>query len=336
MLKKSWVVAVALGAAFGLAVPALTASGAVERNSAPGGSSWQVEARLTGLGDQTYVWAVTAAGPGSEWAFGTTGNQDEAFALERTGSTWSRVPFPGDGEVMVARAASANDVWAFTDFNVVHWNGRTWSVAGTLPVAVDDAIVFGPDDVWAFSNDGGIWRYNGRSWSKLPGSNGLATGSMLSPRSVWAGGGSVIAHWNGRSWSRTSVAKLLPTWMPVATVYAAAADDVYAIADATAGSAPDYILHWNGRDWSKAGTITDATSLPRGVTGDGNGGIWLVVYGVGVMHYSGGRLTTPKLPIPAIDIKGLSRIPGTTDILAGGVVVHKNATTVAAILKYTP
>jgi hypothetical protein len=112
---------------------------------------------------------VTAAGPGSEWAFGTTGNQDDAFALECTGSTWSRVPF---------------------------------------------------------SNDSGIWRYNGRSWSKL--------------------------------------------------------------------------------------------------------------YGVGVMHYSDGRLTTAKLPIPAIGITGLSRIPGTTDILAGGVVVHKNATTVAAILKYTP
>jgi hypothetical protein len=336
MLKKTWVTAVVLGASLGLAVPALTASGAVARSSVPRESGWQVSARVTGLGDQAYVWAVTAGGTDSEWAFGTDGNQDGAFALERTGSTWSRVPFPGDGEVMVARASSASDVWAFTDFNVVHWNGRAWSVAGRLPVAVADAVVFGPADVWAFSNDGGIWRYNGRSWSQMPGSSGLASGSALSPTSVWAGGGSVIAHWNGSSWTRTSVAKLLPTWMPVSAVYAAAADSVYAIADSTEGSGPDYILHWNGQSWSKVGTLTDASDLPRGLTGDGSGGFWLVVYGVGVMHYSDGRLTAAKLPIPAIDIKGVSRIPGTADILAAGVVAEKNATSSAAILDYAP
>jgi hypothetical protein len=49
-----------------------------------------------------------------------------------------------------------------------------------------------------------------------------------------------------------------------------------------------------------------------------------------------GRLTTARLPISGIAIKGLSRIPGTAGILAGGVVVHENATTQAAILEYTP
>jgi len=122
----------------------------------------------------------------------------------------------------------------------------------------------------------------------------------------------------------------------VSAVYAAAADSVYAIADSTEGSGPDYILHWNGQSWSKVGTVTDASDLPRGLTGDGSGGFWLVVYGVGVMHYSDGRLTAAKLPIPAIDIKGVSRIPGTADILAAGVVAEKNATSSAAILDYAP
>jgi nicotinamide mononucleotide (NMN) deamidase PncC len=54
------------------------------------------------------------------------------------------------------------------------------------------------------------------------------------------------------------------------------------------------------------------------------------------MHYSHGRLTAARLPISGIAIKSLSRIPGTSDILAGGVVIHKNATTQAAVLEYTP
>lgn len=44
------------------------------------------------------------------------------------------------------------------------------------------------------------------------------------------------------------------------------------------------------------------------------------------MHYSDGRLTTVKLPVSGIAVKGLCQIPGTTDILGGGVVVHKTAT----------
>jgi len=330
MLSKSWMKATLAGvgaAALALAVPGTALA-------APGG--WRVAERVTGLGDQAYVWAVTATKGGGEWAFGNYGSHGGGFALEHTGSGWKRVPFPANGEVTVARAASANDVWAFATFDAAHWNGHTWSVVRTPPMAVSDAIVFGPDDVWAFSDDGGIMRYNGRSWSELPGSGGLVSGGELSATSVWAGGGTTIAHWNGRSWKRTSVANLIPGSAPVSAVYAASADDVYAITGTTLPGQSARLLHWNGRTWAKAGTIPVGVLGPRAITGDGRGGIWVDSLSAGIMHYSGGRLTTVKLPVSGIAVKGLSQIPGTTDILGGGVVVHKNATTVAAILEYTP
>ncbi len=59
----------------GLAVPALAAYGATAWSSVLDRGGWQVAERVTGLGDQAYVWAVTAAEPGSEWAFGDYGNQ---------------------------------------------------------------------------------------------------------------------------------------------------------------------------------------------------------------------------------------------------------------------
>jgi hypothetical protein len=328
MLRKRLtvaVVAVASAVAVGLAI-------SVPARAGTGG--WQVATHVSGLGDQAYVWAVTPAGTSEAWAFGDYGGQGRGFALENTGSAWRRVPFPASGEVTVARAASASDVWAFTTFDAMHWNGKAWSVIEMPPMAVSDAIVFGPDDVWAFSDDGGILRYDGRSWSRVPGSSGLVSGNALSAASVWAGGGNVVAHWNGRSWTRTSVAQLIPASTPLGEVYAASAGDVYAIADPTLPAQAARILHWNGRAWSKAGTIPAGVLGPRAVTGDGRGGIWVQSDGAGIMHYSGGRLTTARLPIAGIAIKGLSRIPGTQDVLAGGVVVHQNATTVAAILEY--
>jgi hypothetical protein len=330
MKKHILTVAITLG----LAVPALTAHGATARGSALGAGGWQVADRVSGLGDAPYIWAVTAAGTGSEWAFGAYANKNGDFALERTGSTWTAMPLPITIGPVVARASSASDVWVFGDFGAARWNGTTWSA---IPMSgASDAIVFGPADVWAFSRDGGISRYNGRSWSELPGSSSLVSGNALSPTSIWAGGGTVIAHWNGRSWTRTSVAKLIPSWAPVSVVYAASADDVYAIANPTVDNAPAYLLHWNGRAWSNAATIPVGVLDPGEVTGDGSGGIWVDSLGAGIMHYSDGRLTTARLPISGIDIKGLSLIPGTADVLAGGLVIHKNATTLAAVLEYTP
>jgi hypothetical protein len=65
------------------------------------------------------------------------------------------------------------------------------------------------------------------------------------------------------------------------------------------------LAHWNGRAWSRAGTVPVGVLGPGDLTGDGSGGIWVDSLSAGIMH-------------------------------AGGVVVHKDATTQAAILEYTP
>jgi hypothetical protein len=335
VLRKTFIAAAAAAAALALATPALAA----------GGGGWQVT-RLPGMGGgQSQIQQVTAAGPGSQWAFGEVSSGAEV-AFERTGSTWSRMTLPKGGvSVLVARAASATDVWAFasagTGSQAMHWNGRSWSVAGRFGSAVDDAIVLGPGNVWAFAAS--AWHYNGRTWSQVAGGTGLTSGSALSPTSIWAGGGSEVAHWNGNSWTRTSVARLLPPRIPgnlndpaVSAMYAQSADSVYAIADGNAQDAggPIYVLHWNGRAWSKVASYGGDYTGPAQVTGDGSGGLWLAGQGGGnpsvLLHYSGGHLTKVGLPSKGL-VLGLSRIPGTQDLIA-----PMSSSSAQLILEYKP
>jgi hypothetical protein len=92
-------------AAFAMNAYLMTADGEAQ---AAGGGSWQVVKQVTG-GSFAEFTAITAAGPGSAWAFD---GQQGATAWERTGSTWAKVPFPSksDEEVLAAGASSASNV----------------------------------------------------------------------------------------------------------------------------------------------------------------------------------------------------------------------------------
>jgi hypothetical protein len=171
-----------------------------------------------------------------------------------------------------------------------------------------------------------------------------------SPSNVWVfaepfGQGARALHWNGTSWTRTSVARLLPAGKGtgaynLAGVYAVSADNVYAIADSDPElGASSYILHWNGRVWSKVAYTGGDTEYPGAITGDGRGGIWLVA-GFGepatssaVLHYSDGKLTT-SIPVGSGNtfVAGLSQIAGTPDIFAATEAGSDSMT----ILEYTP
>ena len=327
-------------AAAGLAGPARAA--AITPASAP---AWRVVKSVPGA-DFT---AVAATGRAGGWAFATSaaGPGPAPSAWRRSGSSWTRVPFPGqrDEVVMAAQATSAGDVWAFTTggsrSRALHWNGRAWSVQRTFTRQIGGAAVIGPGDVWVFGQpvfpaaSFGAWHYDGRTWSQVASGRGLEGGSGLSARDAWAFEGTDVAHWNGSAWSRTSVARLLPARQashlndPAVTgVFEQSRDSVYATGNGNQqdDGGPVVLLHWNGRQWPKvAGGLFGFGVQPvQQISSDGHGGLWLPMPGAGtqksyLLHYAAGHLTAAALPgATRTSIGTVSRVPGTAQVLAGG------------------
>jgi len=304
--------------------------------------------------------AVTAVGKNGGWAFG---QGSVPTAWRRSGSTWTQVPFPGkSGEVVVvARATSATNVWAFTDYGTrsraLRWNGHSWSVEATFSRELGGAVVFSPTNVWVFgqpyypSGGLGAWHYNGHTWSAVASGRGLEGGSALSANDIWAFDGSDVAHWNGHTWSRTSVAHLLPAKQelngPAVTgVYAESPHNVYAIGNGNLEDegGPIVILHYNGYQWSKVaeGNYGDGTQPDQEATSDGHGGLWIPMPFASdgqqsyLLHYSGGHLTQAGLPggTSRMTVQDVALIPGTSAVLGAGEshAYQKPGTDVVAVL----
>ena len=333
--------------------------------AAPVSPSWHImkQVRNGPFGGFT---AVTAVGQNGGWAF----NQGSApTAWRRNGSTWTQVKFPGKpNEVVVAAGAtSPTDVWAFTaggaQSRALRWNGRTWTVQRSFSRQIGGAVVISPSDVWVFGQPYfpgaglGAWHYDGRTWAELASGRGLQGGSAVSANDIWAVDGVDVAHWNGSTWSRTSVAHLLPAKQqlnnPMLTgIFALSRDSVYAIGngDLQDEGGPMVLLHWDGHQWRKVaqGNYGFGVQPLAQASSDGHGGLWIPMPGVDgqksyLLRYSvsssGGHLTQATLPDGGsrLSVDAVALIPGTTSLLGGGdthAADDPGTDVVAVILQY--
>jgi hypothetical protein len=307
--------------------------------------SWHIVKRVANDTNGGFT-AVTAVGQDGGWAFYAMGTLTaKPTAWERNGLTWTQVPFPGLREetVVAAAASSATDVWAFTSefgkgtSRALRWNGRYWTVVRSFSRGIGGAVVLSPSDVWVFGQpyqpgaDLGAWHYNGRTWSQVASGQDLEGGSGLSASDIWAFDGADVAHWNGSTWSRTSVASLLPATQrglndpALAGIYEQSTHSVYAIANGNeqASGGPLAILHWNGSAWSKVAGGGRGYGGPP--SSDGHGGLWLATDaccggGGYVLHYSAGHLTQAAVPggPERIQVDAVAHIPGTAELLVVG------------------
>lgn len=154
----------------------------------------------------------------------------------------------------------------------------------------------------------GTWHYDGTHWTRIPSGRRLYGASALSPHSIWAFGGTTVAHWTGDGWARTSVAANLPPRTPLCYphltgMYAKSARSLWAVG--TGGcqdqGGPFVLLHYNGTGWSRLALISRLGGS-AGIIGDGHGGLWIPVStgfpGNGSMlHYLHGSLIHVKRPI---------------------------------------
>ena len=255
----------------GLAVTSAASSSALAapRTAQPMIPVWRIVKQVHSGSDSGFS-LVIAAGKNGGWAFNRGSGTSGPTAWRRSGSTWTQVAFPGKSDefVVAAKAISPSDVWVFTaslnQSRVLRWDGHTWTVKRTFTREIAGAAVISPNDIWVFGQPFfpgpglGAWHYDGRTWTRVASGHDLEGGSALSANNVWAFDGTDVAHWNGSTWSRTSVASLLPAKQllndPMLTgILALSSHNVYAIANGFLQDegGPMVVLHWDGHQWSK-------------------------------------------------------------------------------------
>jgi hypothetical protein len=184
---------------------------------------------------------------------------------------------------------------------------------------------------------------------KVASGRGLEGASALSADNIWAYGGRSVAHWNGRSWARTSLARLLPKSTQLrnaflAGIYAASARSVYVAASGgrVDQNGPLILLHFNGSAWRRV-AVNKKLGAPAALMPDGRGGLWIPVNtgfpGQGSMErFSHGRLTSVRLPFTPqhLTLFGAAIGHHTINALAVGYTRKSPnaATTTAVILRF--
>lgn len=338
-LKKVAGVTALLGAGLASAVSLGMAPAANAATQPARSTDWHVVDTITSSpGHPSYLGAIVATGKTSGYVFKWAGGSSYPAAYERIGTTtWKQVPFPGkSGELVVtAGATSPTDVWAFSGLanqgsRVFHLVKGKWTVVKTFRLPIASATVLSSKDVWVFgtADDSGtarlgVYHYNGHTWTRV--SSTLGDGYAVSDRDVWASTGGSVENYNGRKWTATSLARLLPKDKNVKLVdgvIALSAKNVYVLASDFIGdeTAAVYVLHYAGHKWSK---VAENYGFGTGsLSPDGKGGFYFTAYqhdggNPTLLHYYDGKLAVVAsfTAISSTAVLDVTHIPGTTQQL---------------------
>ena len=199
-------------------------------------------------------------------------------------------PSPGgahDSELTAVTVVSPSSAWAVGDYFtaaaektlILHWNGKSWrtvaspspdahgcSLSAVAPVSPKAALAVGA--CWNGTHYRTlILQWNGKTWKHIaspdPGGsakdNELSAVVPVSRSDAWAFGyirgkttsGTVILHWNGRTWRTVSG----PNPGKGGELFAATAvspSSIWAVGDyLTSGGDRTLIEHWNGTVWRR-------------------------------------------------------------------------------------
>lgn len=200
-----------------------------------------------GASSPTDVWAFTGAGSVSGQA------PNNVSALRLRAGRWVIVKnFPGS-YVTGCNVLGPANVWVFggevagigPPIGTWHFSGSRWRLFNTGSLVIFNASVVSAKDIWAAAaaGDGScpcapvVARWNGRSWREMKSIGavlpkptnttgvGLDNIRAFSDRDVWvlasvvrnSALSFVVAHWNGRTWSRVKPGRpgyYLPTAVP--------------------------------------------------------------------------------------------------------------------------
>ena len=254
------------------------------------GSTWS-PVPVPALGAAGGLTAVSASSATDAWAVGfevLAPRHRQAVLEHWNGSAWSR-----DTTDAVATSSatltgvvdlSTTNAWAIAGGDALaHWDGTAWSFAtfpdlDFTPSSGQAISASSASDVWVvgstlntttFALIPEAEHFNGTTWSTVQlaqpgGSATISAVTAISPTNAWAagevtsatspvGGGTLIEHWNGASWS--VVPSPTPGFEPeISGIAARSASDVIAVGETlpteNGGPEQDVILRFNGTSWT--------------------------------------------------------------------------------------
>ena len=200
-----------------------------------------------------------------------------------------------------------DDTWLASEKGMLHWDGVSWQDSFVNPDdvfgdGVDDGFyevwAAGPGDMWVASAQG-IRHWDGNALSAPVRAGKFRNLRGTAGNDVWAiVDYNLVAHWDGSTWT---VQQPTPTATYVGTVWPAARDDVWAVANV-----PDVrMLHWDGQTWTTLSTCLpqQSTQISAPMWGSAPGDIWLSMRRA-LFHYDGKAWTQTERRFGGGDIWG--------------------------------
>jgi hypothetical protein len=280
------------------------------------------------------------SGPGDLWAVG-----DDGLILHHDGRSWRPRMFDRPFDLQLIAGRGRGDAWVIHDDLFLHrLQGERWDEVrlprGTLPLEarIFDLLVLPDGEAWAvggFRDPGqygqmmpaacvvgrhqnGAWKFD---WDETDCGPLDRVWAGEGPGEVWAQGGSVVVHWNGRYLTKNPRQKPGPRrglhgaasgWRlvrderklervsgpgrpPVASreaedFWAFGPDDLWAVRHGR-------LEHFDGHGW----TESDDNPQPQGVAARSPADVWVVAGSSGggtgaLLHFDGARWVTRPLP----------------------------------------
>jgi hypothetical protein len=291
--------------------------------------------------------ATAAIADNDIWAVGnsTSTGTNEPLAVHFDGTSWSAVPTPtlsGAGFFHGVTAVASNDVWAVgsqiissseAEPLIEHWDGTSWSVVSSpsTGVGLNAVSADASNDVWAVgeASSGGVLveHWDGTSWSVVSSSafNGLEANGVSADASndVWVVGDNRIYHFDGTSWSRTTLPPARVGGPDLFGVEALSPSNVWAVGmvrPSNLGWMP-LVEHWDGTSWSQVSSPDPNRSASRNlraIAAISANDIWAAGT-VGIENWNGTSWSLVS-SVPSSGVAALS--DGTVVVVSGNSILE--------------
>ncbi len=238
------------------------------------GSSWAQESSPNPGGStrDNYLLGATATSASNAWAVGYyhKGTAYQTLIARWNGTIWAQLPSPNPGGstrhnlLQGVTAISASNAWAVGDYSngtayqtlIARWNGTTWKRVPS-------------------PNPGGSTRHNQ-----------LLGVTAISASNAWAVGyydtgtshQTLIAHWNGTTWTQVPSPNPSPTFNALHGVVAISSTNAWAVGQYDKDTVSQtLIVHWNGSTWTQVPSPNlGVSAFLRGVDATSASSIWAV------------------------------------------------------------
>ena len=230
------------------------------------------------------LWSEMEGGASAEGVWGSSATNifapSEFSVLHYDGTGWSAMGTQGNAYGRGVWGASATDVYAVFGSTVQHYDGTAWKTTASGPGAILNAVWgTSPTDIFAVGDAGTILHYDGTTWSTM------ASGTFGELWDVWGTSATNVFAVGDTNWilhyDGTS-------WSPMASGAFPDTRGVWGTSDSNVFAVTDYwglILHYDGTTWS---AMRDGGAY-HAVWGTSNTDVYAVGSGGTILHYDGTR-----------------------------------------------